>query len=630
MKNADFRRDINGLRAIAVIAVVLFHFNSSWMPGGFAGVDVFFVISGFLMTGIIFRRIEQENFCILKFYVERANRIIPALAVLCLVLLVFGWFYLTPFDYRELGKHVGSSMFFLSNIVYWNEAGYFDAASHEKWLLHTWSLSAEWQFYIIYPLIIISIRKFMTLYAMKATILIGTLLGFIFCVIATYKWTDGAYYLLPARAWEMMIGGVAYLYPFKLTENKKRIFEYVGLSLIALAYIFISKENSWPGYLSFIPVFGAFLLIQSQRNNSIVTGNVIFQYLGKWSYSIYLWHWPIAVAIYYFSLNEDFIYLGILLSIALGFLSNKYIESIKFSVHFNKGTQFLKCKPIGLVVLTGMHGGVVFVNNGFSNLAPYEYKGLINNAIPSPYREKCHIGNYQDPSLSCEYFGKNISWVTFGDSHTVEIAYALAEKLKHKDIGLKHFSFSACKPSYKDDGFSICSRWYNETVEYIISNDNIKNVVFNHRFTAGIFGGTANNYPDESEITVSNEAISVVKKLDELILLLASKKNNVYIFYPIPELPRPINQLIAKKIRSGHSLDNIIGTNVEWYNERNKYITEHFNQSKYPKNVHFLNSKNVFCDDNYCYAVRDGIPLYFDDNHPSVLGANKLVELIKM
>ena len=198
MQNSSFRYDINGLRAIAVIAVVLFHFNASWMPGGFAGVDVFFVISGFLMTGIIFRGIEQENFSILKFYVARANRIIPALAVLCLILLIFGWFYLTPLDYKSLGKHAATSVSFLSNIVYWRESGYFDAASHEKWLLHTWSLSVEWQFYIIYPLILVAMRKFMSIKTMKYLLLVGTILGFIFCVIATYKWPNPSiiFYLL--------------------------------------------------------------------------------------------------------------------------------------------------------------------------------------------------------------------------------------------------------------------------------------------------------------------------------------------------------------------------------------------------------------------------------------------------
>lgn len=182
-----FRHDINGLRAIAVIAVVLFHFNPSWVPGGFAGVDVFFVISGFLMTGIIFRGLEQNNFSILKFYVARANRIIPALAVLCSVLLVVGWFYLTPLEYKALGKHAASSITFLSNITYWREAGYFDTSSHEKWLLHTWSLSVEWQFYIIYPIILVLLSKLFSIKTIKSILLAGTILGFIFCVVATYK-----------------------------------------------------------------------------------------------------------------------------------------------------------------------------------------------------------------------------------------------------------------------------------------------------------------------------------------------------------------------------------------------------------------------------------------------------------
>nr|WP_053084567.1 acyltransferase [Catenovulum maritimum] len=138
----QFRNDINGLRAIAVIAVVLFHFNPKWLPGGFIGVDVFFVISGFLMTGIIMRGIEKDSFSILKFYYARAKRIIPALAVVCFIIIVFGWFYLTSFDFAPLLQHVISSVVFLSNIVYWGESGYFDAASSEKWLLHTWSLSA--------------------------------------------------------------------------------------------------------------------------------------------------------------------------------------------------------------------------------------------------------------------------------------------------------------------------------------------------------------------------------------------------------------------------------------------------------------------------------------------------------
>jgi len=349
----QFRNDINGLRAIAVIAVLLFHFNASWMPGGFAGVDVFFVISGFLMTGIIFRGIEQENFSLLKFYVARANRIIPALAALCLVLLVFGWFYLTPLDYKSLGKHVGSSIGFFSNIIYWGESGYFDASSHEKWLLHTWSLSVEWQFYIIYPLILVAMHKFMPLKTMKVTVLLGTVLGFIFCVIATYKWPNGAYYLLPTRAWEMMFGGIAYLYPINLKDKNKKLIEWFGLTLIVCSYFLISKDNYWPGYLSLWPVLGTYLILLAKREDSIITSNLVFQKIGAWSYSIYLWHWPVVVAIYFFSLNDLFIFIGIILSIILGFLSNQYIEKTKFSNNFAQLFDYLKCKPLIMVFLIG-------------------------------------------------------------------------------------------------------------------------------------------------------------------------------------------------------------------------------------------------------------------------------------
>ena len=356
----QFRKDINGLRAIAVIAVVLFHFNASWIPGGFAGVDVFFVISGFLMTGIIFRGIEQENFSIVKFYLARANRIVPALAVLCLVLLIFGWLYLTPIDYKTLGKHVFSSLGFVSNIVYWKESGYFDAVSHEKWLLHTWSLSVEWQFYIIYPLILVAMRKFMAITSIKVFILFGTIVGFIFCIIITYKWPNPSYYLLPTRAWEMMIGGVAYLYPFTLTEKRKKFLEWLGFSLIIGSYFLISKDNPWPGYLAIFPVAGAFLMIQAQRNNSLITSNLLFQKLGAWSYSIYLWHWPLVVAIYFFSLNDNFIYIGIVLSVLLGFFSNKYIERIKFKSDFNSIIGYLNCKPIYITISLGIISALIF------------------------------------------------------------------------------------------------------------------------------------------------------------------------------------------------------------------------------------------------------------------------------
>lgn len=625
----QFRKDVNGLRAIAVIAVVLFHFNPLWLPGGFAGVDVFFVISGYLMTRIIFIKIEKDQFSIMDFYIARANRIIPALAVLCLVLSIFGWFVLAPIDYSVMGKHVASSMLFLSNIFYWRESGYFDAVSHEKWLLHTWSLSVEWQFYIIYPLILVAMRKFMSIKFMKIVLLSFTVLGFLFCIVATYKYPNPSYYLLPTRAWEMMVGGIAFLFPLAIKGKRKSFTQLLGLALIITSYFFVSKNTPWPGYLALLPVLGTFFVIQAEQDNSIITDNFLFQKIGAWSYSIYLWHWPFVVAIYYFSLNERFIFIGVILSVLLGYLSNRYVESIRFNNSFEKLIDYLRYKPLSMVVIIALLGVSIVLGGGFMSRSSSEYQDLVNVAKSSPLRSKCHISEYKSPELSCEYFGENITWASFGDSHSVEIAYALAEKLKENKLGLKHFSFSGCKPSYKEENdFAKCAKWYNETIDYILNDDNINNVVLNHRFTEALVGGESSIYPRIESKGISDETILMSKSIDELILDLSKSKDNVYVYYPIPELPRDIRLLVGLADMHGDSLVNIFGTTLDWYEKRNSFVIEHFDNANYPKNVHLLNPKDVFCDKTNCFAVRDGVPLYFDDDHPSIQAAYKLVELI--
>lgn len=295
----DFRKDINGLRAIAVIAVLLFHFHPAWLPGGFAGVDVFFVISGYLITGIIMRGLNDGTFSLKAFYTSRARRIMPALAVMCFVLLGLGWFYLLPLDYSALGTHVASSLGFVSNFVYWREAGYFTANAHEKWLLHTWSLSVEWQFYLLYPIALLVLRRFVALRNLRWWILGGSLTGFVVGVLASARWPEASFYLLPTRAWELMLGGVACLFPFQLRSVQKRILESVGLALMLASFFLVSVQDLWPGYLVLLPVLGAFAVIVAARQNSLLTTHALSQWTGKLSYSLYLWHWPVVVLMNY-------------------------------------------------------------------------------------------------------------------------------------------------------------------------------------------------------------------------------------------------------------------------------------------------------------------------------------------
>lgn len=630
-----FRNDINGLRAIAVIAVVLFHFNPSWVPGGFAGVDVFFVISGFLMTGIIFKGLDQNNFSILKFYVARANRIIPALALLCLVLLVFGWFYLTPLEYRSLGKHVASSMGFISNFIYWTESGYFDAASHEKWLLHTWSLSVEWQFYIIYPIVLVLLGKLLSTKTIKSLLLAGTVLGFIFCAIATYKWPTSSYYLLPMRAWEMMLGGIAYLYPFTLQENRKKLFEWTGLLLIVGSYFLISAENPWPGYLAILPVLGTFLIIQAHRNNSVITNNLVFQKLGTWSYSIYLWHWPLVVAIFTFKLPEYYIYLGITLSILLGFLSYKYIEQIKFRNDFSNPLSYFKSKPIYIVVIMGLLGGMLLLKPNL--FTPYRFSA--KELIIIEQEQKHPPCNKKDSMVphGCIYGEGPVKAIVLGDSHAVYQNNAIGSRAEMLGGSILGLSLSGCpviKGVYKVDKNSInpdykCGDLFLKNIEILSKKYPDTPVIIIERLSVYTHGHNEKGFPipekphyfvDKFFNERSDEyKANLISHTTDTICEI-TKKNPVYLVRPTPEMKMHIPLTMFKHLALNGDNTSVKITKDE-YNQRQKLAFKMQDKAANLCGAKILDPTPYLCDKDFCYGDKSGIPIYFDDNHLSIFGA---------
>ncbi|MCR3692788.1 acyltransferase family protein [Citrobacter freundii] len=407
-----FRHDINGLRAIAVLSVVLFHFNPSMLPGGFVGVDVFFVISGFLMTSIIFGGLEKNSFNIFKFYCARANRIIPALSVLCISLLVFGWFNLTPSDYNLLAKHAASSISFISNMIYMGETGYFDASSHEKWLLHTWSLSVEWQFYILYPLFAIILKRFFSIEKIKKILVFIFILSFGIAIYSSIKNSTDGYYFLPMRAWEMILGGIAYLYPLKINNKSNMIMYYCGIiAIIASCFVF-SGSTLWPGYYTLLPVGGAYLIIIANIGNNYITRNKVFQSIGKWSYSIYLWHWPIVVYFYINQLLPYYIY-GIALSILLGFISYNLIERTNFN-SISKITDIYKMKSVYVGLLAFIPAILVFNTNG----ADYSFRYGASSETTAFLKE------YEDKHfyLSDAYWLKCNTYGVLSTNKTMEVA----------------------------------------------------------------------------------------------------------------------------------------------------------------------------------------------------------------
>ena len=626
-----FRKDINGLRAIAVIAVVLFHFHPSGLSGGFAGVDVFFVISGFLMTGIIFRGIDQDNFSVLKFYVARASRIIPAMATLCLILLVFGFVYLTPLDYKVLGKHITGSMVFISNILYWRESGYFDATTLNKWLLHTWSLSVEWQFYIVYPLVLVSINKFISKQAMKSLILISAILSFALCVIITFKKPDVAYYLLPARLWEMLMGGVAYLYPFSMSKKKKKALELTGLVFIVGSFFLVSADTPWPGYIALFPVLGSFFVIQSQRSESVFTGNIIFEKVGLWSYSVYLWHWPVVVAIYYFSFNSIYVvYIGLGISLFLGYFSYTYIESVRFDFKFNRFVDVVRYKLTYMALLLVVLGYLVFTTGGLSFIYSDTIQEIIYSKTDSNPRTKECVGI----NKKCIFGNGDVSMIVVGDSHALSSVSAISESIASYNKSVLFYSLSSCATligDFNNKESPRCSEFMNWFMEDI--NDNELPVVI---INSGAYPVGAAHLDDPEnkvnpiiEFPMSKDGDYEKEYIERSIETNCEigKKHKVFLVRPYPRMLDSVPEYMLRQqfdyIDSEYKIDK------SKYLKSHKAIYEAQDLSVVKCNSEVIDATKVLCDKFFCYGSENLRPVYFDTNHLTEQGASLLQPVFK-
>ncbi|MEH6518303.1 MAG: acyltransferase family protein [Halioglobus sp.] len=295
-----YRADIDGLRAIAVGGVVLFH-GGLGITGGFVGVDVFFVISGFLITSLIRKDLKADSFSVLRFWERRLRRILPALMLVVIATLIAGWLLLMPFQYLVVGQSAFALLAFASNIQFWRTTGYFDPLAEENPLLHTWSLSVEEQFYLLVPLLMVGLYRLGSdrwLIVFICSVVVGS---FAFSVYLLPRDPVGAFYLLPSRAWELGLGALIAYTPNLRNRVIREIMSTLGLGLILYAFISYTENTPFPGFAALAPVAGAALLIWAGRSapgeaylpfvNHILTCRPIV-FTGLVSYSFYLWHWP--------------------------------------------------------------------------------------------------------------------------------------------------------------------------------------------------------------------------------------------------------------------------------------------------------------------------------------------------
>ncbi|WP_163929962.1 acyltransferase family protein [Paraferrimonas sp. SM1919] len=613
-----FRYDLNSLRAVAVISVVLFHFFPDKISGGFAGVDIFFVISGYLMTSIISKRLAMSEFSFFGFYLSRVNRILPPLLVLCFVLLIFGWFYLIPVEYKSLGKHLSSSSIFLSNYIYLMESGYFEQSAFQKWLLHTWSLSLEWQFYLIYPILLIALYNFNDENRVKYYLLFFTLFLFVANIYVSFHSPTYSYFTFLGRMWEMLLGSVIFFFPIRLKHFSQRFYQYLGLFIVISSFFIFSKEDYWPSYNAAYPLLGVYILLSSNANNTFFSKSKTLQFFGNISYSLYLWHWPVLVFVYFYDI--DLLFPALLVSFMISICSYYLVEQQKII----KGYSLF----LASLVFTGFvftMSSLVWLNSGFNSdvrpvSASVQSKFLneqqaIKDGLGPFYWLKCNsysaLENNDETYVDESCFGDVGGIFLWGDSHAEALSYGL--RLMSEEHGLQFHQKTSAG----------CIASFDETV---LQRGNFKKAC-----------------------DASNKiAISRIEKLKPDLVIITQSADHDKIDYSV--LHNKIIELGAKRVlfigpvpHWTPSLPRVLVKPKHWESSES-YLTDPgllksiFEQDAIAKNkaassdVNYISLLDSLCyakkGKNFCLARLDGGILQIDYGHLSPLGSVYIVENI--
>lgn len=614
----NYRPEIDGLRTLAVLPVVLFHAGVDFFSGGFVGVNIFFVISGYLITKIIFSEIQQKTFTVKNFYQKRLDRLLPVLlAVLTFVMLV-PFFISPPLEYEGIAKSVLAALTFTSNIYFWRSSDYFAASAFTIPLLHTWSLGIEEQFYIFFPLFMLAACRFR---AHNYAVLTVAIASFFLAIIFIKYSATATFYLLPFRAWELLLGSVLALglLPEIRSRFLSNLLSFLGLGLVGGSVLLLTKSSQFPGLNALAPTMGAMLLIYSTTQSKNLATRILSHptlvITGKASYSIYMWHWPIIV-FYGLIFGLPKLLPGqltlVAASLVVGFASWRLIEKPtrgRLSSLAPTKTFFvaaLTCLPV--LVL----GLFTIISEGQPDRASSDAKKIELMASDfSPHRENCHINlkenktrDYGDYCILGSH-GVEPNIVIWGDSHGVEIAAALGEKLSLSNQSIRQITYSACRPLLKSkqtepSGCDI----HNASVFDAIKNDSDIDTVI-----------LAMYYPPEKQWTVE-----YAEGLTATLKELSRTKKRILVMYPLPQTIDSAPTIMARNIMLNRP-STASQTTSEFLNTQRASIA--LLDSSTQPNLIKLKTWQLFCDE-HCYLGDAQGAFFFDAHHPSMHGARKV------
>jgi peptidoglycan/LPS O-acetylase OafA/YrhL len=649
-RRGDYRPDIDGLRAIAVLPVVLFHSGLPGFGGGYVGVDVFFVISGFLITSLIYEETRAGKFSIIRFYERRMRRILPALFTVIATTLIAGAFILFPRDLVQLAYSAISTVFFVANFHFWIQAGYFGGPAQLKPLLHTWSLAVEEQYYVLFPLVLYFMRARSRSFVLFALASIG-LVSFGLYLWCVTHFPSTAFYLAPYRTWELMLGAtlaVGEISPPKSVWLSE-LLAAIGLALIAGAVVALTVENRFPGDL-LVPCAGASLTLYACRPGEGVVGRVLASPplvgMGLISYSLYLWHWPVLAFARYASgspLQAPTIALLLALDLALALASWRYVER-----PFRQKDRLLSGRPLfaiagaGAAGLFAVAGSLVLLHGLPERFAPPVQLALAEADDIEPLRNVCfnrtpdRIERGDICSIGASGDMKP-SFLLWGDSHADALLPAIndvAIRANRKGLYIGH---GHCPPlldvQLSDEPPAECAR-INASALRLALSPGISLVVLAARwdyYERGIgYGDDSDEAHQLSDVRESGLALTqrqiFARLLERTVRALVAHKKKVVLVAQVPEAGASVPEALAHAMTRNGAKD--ITLPYLSYQARDAEVGAAFAalRSSEPA-VILVNPAQRLCARAQCELSEAGRPLYVDHQHLSIFGATTLEPL---
>ncbi|AGE28031.1 putative acyltransferase [Pseudomonas fluorescens BRIP34879] len=620
---------------------MLFHFGVPGVTGGFVGVDVFFVISGFLITSIIWRERQAGRFSFVEFWARRARRILPALFVMIVATLVAGWFLLAPKDYEELGRAAHYQVIFTSNLLFARQHGYFEAASDIKPLLHTWSLAVEEQFYILFPLLLTLLSSRLKHWRLA---LFGVLLvSFGMSVWAVEHEPQKAFFLLHLRAWELLAGAMLAVMPAREWRASPALAQCVSLAamgLILIAVFGFDSHTAFPGATALLPVLGVVGLIWANGQQYTWVGRLLSSRLmvglGLISYSWYLWHWPVFVYANYAAVDGlSATELGglMLLSLVLGYLSWRFVET-PFREKRLLATRkaILVAAAVGILSI-GLTGVALRKADGVPSRLSEQALRYAKAKKWSPELMACMADkDTPDERLFCHFGPKNpaVSALVWGDSHATALIPALEIGAEKHDISLMEASFAGCVPLDGLENIARCAH-FNRRVEKAMSEQPISDVVLAARWSLYLYGQMSGDKEHALKDPSTGQYVRAVAEqrfadgMRERIKGLRAAGHRVWLVKEVP-LQEIIVPYRLSRLAMMHRPVDREGLPVAKHLAREAFISQLFDElAAADSGVRVLDPAPQLCGaDGLCRVELNGRALYTDDNHLSDVGARHI------